>query len=635
MGPQAAAQEQADPNAPAILTAPSGSGDEPAQPRRIEVLQVGDQRFGAIEFGSWLLQRGGRTAAPRYAEHLAFLQEAARLGLEFDEEQATQLLDEELRQRLKGAFEGDRNAWLTELAQAGRSELGFRTQRLEEIQFDQVRNAVVLEKRTIDEDRIRQEWNRVYGPEGRSMRVLGIRRSIRASSNEDRRTREEVRAEAEAQAELARAELASVAIKLANGSSFGALVRAMSDDEESAQAGGLVAERWNGQGWPPSATEQLMALEPGGVTEPIRGAGGVWVLYLESATVFSFESVRGELLTRIENRPPSVEDHNTVTPLVLAAANIELLPALGNPDFTTPQGRVAPVMQVGGSPVSLVRFESWLRRNLGEIYAPEFALEQIVEATAKEAGVDTTAEEVARRAIEQRELELELGFKGSKVNWLEELESLNLSEDLWTQEAQRRARIQVLSELLVRKENPITEADVRTLWLTRYGAEGRQIDVRLIRRRVSVDPPGEGENDRAFEKRRLKAVLDTVAELEELVERVDEGEDFGALARRYSDHASSVTNGVPSGDFSVLGAHPEFNGPILEASLGQVVGPLVEKNDVFLFEIIGSHLVPFDSVRDRLLEELRSQRVPALLAAGWRSKQLTELGFKPLDGMFR
>ena len=107
----------------AVLESPSSPAPQAANQ---VVLKVGDQSFGGFEFGEWLLKRRGRAAAPRYALYLALLQEAAQLGIELDPEAAERQLNLEIRNRLAGAFGGDRDAWLSELDLASRTEQGFR-----------------------------------------------------------------------------------------------------------------------------------------------------------------------------------------------------------------------------------------------------------------------------------------------------------------------------------------------------------------------------------------------------------------------------------------------------------------------------------------------------------------------------
>lgn len=604
-------------------------------PARLDVLRIGEERIGAAEFGEWLVRERGRSMAPNYALRLLIEREAAKLDIALTPEELAGMADEEIRVRVQNAFSGVREDWVAELTASGLTEDGYRTQRIEELGLEAVRDRLVKALRVIDEPRIEREWERVYGPNGRSMKVLGILRRVEARSGEDRRTREDIKTGVEEEVANATAELSGIASELERGASFRVLARKLSDDEPSLERGATVTDLWTGKGWPAEATEQLLAMAPGGVTTPVRARGGVWVLYLDSATEHPLDEVRDDLLVRLENSPPDAADLTAVIGPLWETAKVVYQPALDRPDLSTLAGRAAPALTLDGVPVSLERFEGWLRRLLGEPLVSRFAVRRVTENAAAERELDLDEEAIGIRALQEREALLELEYKGSKEDWLDQLNLRNLSEEHWSAVARERARLDLLTERLIRLENPITEEHAYQLWLSRYGSEGRAVDVRMIRSRVQIEPKADDESMRQYDARKSAALQPIRQALEELVVRVEEGEDFGALARRHSDHDSAVLGGVPSGDFSVLGSFPEFSGPILGANLGDVVGPLLEDDAVYLFEVISTRELPFESVRDRLLEELDAQQIPRYESIAWRMRRLQQVGHEILPPMFR
>ena len=617
------------------VSAVTAQGPEPSEdlPARHDVLTMFGERVGASSYGEWLVRWRGPILAPQYIARLVLERKAHELGCEVAPDHVQAALEEQIRVRVTNAFGGDREAWLAELAQSGRSEAGFRAQRTEQLAFELVRNEVVRRLRVVDEERLVAEWEQLYGPQGRRMAVNGILRRVEAQISDESRTREEVLADAAARRAEAARELSGVAGELERGASFAVLAGKLSDDETSRERGGRLTDEWTRAGWPVGFTEALVGLEPGQVTEPLEGRGGVWVLQLAELETTPFEAVREEVRRSLDERPPEQRDVQAVLDPLLEAAEVVHLPALSDPDMRTLAGRAAPVFTLDGVPLSLERFEGWVRHVEGEVLADRYVTARAVERAAK--GIELEPSAIERRIDEDLAIVLDLGFSGSKQQWLDNLATRRRDEASWREEARIRARHDLLCEALLRKDDPVDEEDARAAWAARYGEDGVDVDVRLIRKRVAVEPQAEDESKRQYD-RRVGEALDAIwPEFEALVERTEEGEDFGALAREVSDHPSAATGGRPGPEFDVSRDFPLFRSELLDAPLGAVIGPLRSETDLFLFEVVGRREVPFESVKDTLLEELRTQRLPGIQIAAKKNELLKSADYEVLPGMFR
>jgi parvulin-like peptidyl-prolyl isomerase len=101
--------------------------------------------------------------------------------------------------------------------------------------------------------------------------------------------------------------------------------------------------------------------------------------------------------------------------------------------------------------------------------------------------------------------------------------------------------------------------------------------------------------------------------LEQIKERTQDGEDFGALAKRESEDAESARlGGVPPGGFQFLSFDEVTRSALMNAKLGEVVGPFQSGQRMFLFEVLSKRSVPYETERAVLLEEARGKRLPAI-----------------------
>jgi hypothetical protein len=232
-----------------------------------------------------------------------------------------------------------------------------------------------------------------------------------------------------------------------------------------------------------------------------------------------------------------------------------------------------------------------------------------VEQRAANAGIEISQEEIEERLDRERETQINVGHLGSVTEWVEGLAARGRTEAQWRKEVGERVRMELQIEELLMQDRVIDEVAVKSEWYTRYGEHGKRIEARYIRRKIAVEPREEGEGDRAFLRRVMTAGEEDYRLLEGLVQRVQDGEDFGALAQRYSDDEESARlGGRAPGGFVFEEWDDMVRTDLLLTPVGGLTEPLLVDATLYLFEVIGVEEVPFESVSAALRKELEEAR---------------------------
>src|SRR5688572_12656161 len=143
--------------------APAGASAAPSS-----VLAIDGEEVRAEDFGNWLIQEVGPPMVREFAEGLAIEREARGRGLDLTPEEVERELERELAVRIDGAFHGRRAEWIEELARLGRSEAGHLSQRRAELAPLLWATALASDGRVVPEAKIVRDWERIYGPQGRT-----------------------------------------------------------------------------------------------------------------------------------------------------------------------------------------------------------------------------------------------------------------------------------------------------------------------------------------------------------------------------------------------------------------------------------------------------------------------------------
>jgi parvulin-like peptidyl-prolyl isomerase len=568
-------------------------------------VRVGDQACTRADFADWLVHELGESYARAFVDHKVFRSEAEGLGMADVEAEALQKMEAEIQERIDKAYGGDASKWQAEIQQAGRTEAGRRAQRSLELQRDLWLRNASAHGRVVPEEKITREWERRYGLGGRrySVRLL-FRRLVSPpltgmSHEEQVRERDRLRGELE-QATAALAERARA------GEPFPKLVAQFSEDVRTRGRGGEPEGGFlDTTGWPADAVAALAELEPGEFSRPLFAFGGFWVVELRDRVETPLETVADELRRDLEARGPETDELAATAERLRAATPWELLPGLSAAGPADPK---APVLRIGGVDVPRAEYADWLLVAAGDAVARRYGELKHLERLAAEAGVEPTPEDLAARVEQTLEQVIALAYKGDRERWERELVASGGTLESWRRQAERQALADERLQGLWERSLEVTEEDAQRAWRERYGEGGVSLELRMIRidTRAVAAPPDATKSE--LEKLSAAAIKEAQELAQDVARRAKEGEDFQALARAHStDGATAAAGGVLPRGFRP----DQFPQPVFEAIQklrpGQVSDAISIGLQNFIIELIGRREVPFESVKEALLKELRER----------------------------
>jgi hypothetical protein len=465
---------------------------------------------------------------------------------------------------------------------------------------------------TPKEERLVALWERRFGPGGNGLVLRGLRRDIINVYDPSTMDREQYHRRGEELVAEATVELNEIRSRALAGEGFAGLASRLSDDAESKALGGLLpGEVWNPEGWPRTLVEPLLSLKPGEISAPLEARGGLWLFYLESRRLTPLEDVRSALYAEMLASGPEPDEVDAFIASLAADLPLEILPGLQTPELGTPEGWQSPVLKVGDRLVTAADYEKWLRHSEGEQMAQRLGMFAVVEQERQHLGIEFTPEQIEARLDADLELVIENGFKGRREAWEADLARRNRTVASWRKEARDRACMDLALEEMLYNDPDWVDAHLRMKWTERYGAEGTFVNARLIAKKIVVEPRGSDEAERLYQGRVSRAGAPLAEELERIAERVRDGEDFGAIARRESDDADSARlGGVPPGGFQFPAYEEAIRTALNSAPVGGLVGPYQSGEQILLFEVLERRAVPFEQERPKLLGEMRKERLP-------------------------
>lgn len=131
-----------------------------------------------------------------------------------------------------------------------------------------------------------------------------------------------------------------------------------------------------------------------------------------------------------------------------------------------------------------------------------------------------------------------------------------------------------------------------------------------------------------------RSLEDAVAGIAVLKTRIEEGEDFAALAREHSEDPGSASAG---GDLGPVGKGlfaPEFEAALWALEVGGISGPVQTDFGVHLIElkeVIAPEFPPFEALREEIGGRLRREQAERLFME--RVRELDKLAFEQPDGL--
>lgn len=172
------------------------------------------------------------------------------------------------------------------------------------------------------------------------------------------------------------------------------------------------------------------------------------------------------------------------------------------------------------------------------------------------------------------------------------LESLDLSAIL--DEQLERELVLEFRDSVVDPDTTFTEEELREAY------EGRSRQARIEARHILLSLP-EGATE---------AQRDSVEELaRSLRQRARAGEDFGELARQYSDDAGSASRGGDLGTFGRGEMVPAVEEAAFALDAGEISEPVETPYGLHLIQVRSRQAPDFETNRDRFAAQLRERRV--------------------------
>jgi parvulin-like peptidyl-prolyl isomerase len=197
---------------------------------------------------------------------------------------------------------------------------------------------------------------------------------------------------------------------------------------------------------------------------------------------------------------------------------------------------------------------------------------RLVEQGAEELGIEVAPEEVA----EQREKIVE------QVGGQEQFDQLVESSGLTEEQLDREFRLIVMQERV--QEELTGDVEVTDEQVEAFYEENK-----------------EARYDVASARHIL---VETEEEAQEVLRRLDEGEDFGELAGELSTDTGSGAEGGDLGEFTRDRMVPEFADAVFSAEPGDVIGPVETQFGFHVIEVLDRTTASLDEVSEDIRAEL-------------------------------
>jgi hypothetical protein len=607
---------------------PSVESDGPA-------LQFGDEVYTRDQFGAWLLREFGVQRVREFAFVHEIERRAGELGADLSSAPDVAAANEDFDVRITNAFQGDRSLWLAELERLGHTEEGVMAMRVAEERHVRLSEFVARADWEVKEHHVVREWEHRYGPAGRgiTLRVLHLRFvpptfPPATSLLEQTKIVEAARAEHLEVAKAVRAQITSLA-------DFPAAVAKHSEHEASKANGGLWPNILRRDEWPHDNVVALIDLPAGTITEPIVGKGGLWIFAIENVVVTELDDVKEQLAKDLVERGPIEMDRSEYLLDEQQRMEVRFDDAALDADPIAQLRDGA--LTVDGRAVPLREFARWLIDTQGETYVELFASRVAVADVADERGFTVSPDELEMRIDREIVWMLEnAGFKGSKARWLLKLQGIGMDETSWRRLTARRVHSSLLAEKILVSERKVTEELLRDEFITRYGPSGQRMDVRQIVFALDLEPRREGETNQEWTERMLPAYEKVRERIAEAQARHAEGEDFMALAERFSDDRASLANGArPVGGFDETTAPEMVVASLRDLPIGRLSEPQIYETRIVLYEVIARQKVEFEAMRAELADFVAKRQPTAVEVALFFNGLVRKSPPKVLPGMWR
>ncbi|HET6201220.1 MAG TPA: peptidylprolyl isomerase [Planctomycetota bacterium] len=266
-------------------------------------LEVDGEAVSEEEFGRWIARFRGDLYVGEFVAARLVRALARREGIALGPEEVDRRIEEDVAERVKNAFLGDREKWIREEVVAlGRTMETFLRQRREEVETAMLVERLLAKRRRVTDEDVRTRWEERYGKGGRTFSLRHVLFETRYPSGppvpaaETERRRHEIDEEVRKRAEAVRAQIAG-------GMNFAQAARAFSDDDSTKEKGGLVG-RYTPHLFGPQFDAGAWKLKKGVLSDPIRSNRGWHLVEVTEETLTPLESVAAEVRRELETRRP-------------------------------------------------------------------------------------------------------------------------------------------------------------------------------------------------------------------------------------------------------------------------------------------------------------------------------------------
>ena len=271
-------------------------------------------------------------------------------------------------------------------------------------------------------------------------------------------------------------------------------------------------------------------------------------------------------------------------------------------------GQSAPEIQPGSPQFEAAKTQivpQLMAFNLGKAYARENHIE--VSQEEVDAEVEQTKEQVGQQAqASGQDLDPDEAFQ-------EALDQFGYTEEDFREEVRTGLLLEKVREDAVGGEEPSDEE------VQQFYEENKDTRFTLPERRCI---------------RHILFSPDDEEKAQEVKDELDDGGDFGELAREYSQDPGSAENGGDLGCNPEGGFVPEFDEAAFDAEEGEIVGPVETDFGFHIIEVTDiqeEEEVPFDEAASEIRDQLSQQQQAAQFDT-WIQEQLEERNVKYLPG---
>ncbi|MEM7517399.1 MAG: peptidylprolyl isomerase, partial [Planctomycetota bacterium] len=381
----------------------------PAARNPVPAVRIDGTDLSWDEVADWFLRTFGESDQRSFVRRIAVHREAGLQGCLPTPSEVQAEVDGLIAQRVQGAFQGRREAWLEELSDLGDSEEARRFAMLDAAAMDLELRALVQGGRDSEEASLRALFEDRFGPGGLSLVLDALILRVSYPTRGPSQSREEQRAaRAKAENEVRKALLAHRARLESGKIPFEALVAQVSEDADSRARGGRLAD-FDPRNLRPEATRALYDLAVGGVSDPILYDGRWHLFRVADRVQAEFEAKRPALLQALKEGVVTAPESEDWIAALLARTKITPL--------TGGTGLEARILQVGGQVLTGRDLGAYMLLHEGGALVQNFVAHTLIEAEARSAGIEISTGAVLARVREDIELQAATETKGDLEVW--------------------------------------------------------------------------------------------------------------------------------------------------------------------------------------------------------------------------